>query len=153
MSPPLSRRHLLIGGGTVIAALLGGTIVHAYTGPVSLHFFNHAPTDRHVELTLSSDGQTAFNAEYNVPPTTGDDVGELFDERIIDTAIRGTTYRVSLTLNGQALDDTWTYTPSCTGYSGRGGEPHTDELHIDLLADAAPDEVQVIGDYCGSILG
>lgn len=153
MGLQLSRRHFLIGGGAGAATLLGGTVVHAYSGPVDLHFFNYALTSRNVELTLSSGGQTVFNAEYDVPPATADDVGELFDERIINTAIRGTVYSVSLTLDGRALDDTGTYTPSCTGYSGRGGEPYIDELHIDLLADTASDEVRIGGNHCGSLLG
>lgn len=142
-----SRRTVLIGGGTAVAALVGGTLVYVYTGPVDLRFHNYVPTARTVDLTLSEGGQTAFSDTYDIPAATADgEAGVRAAGRIIDTAIHGTTYQVSLTLDGRPLDRTWPYTPTCTG-----SDLH-DVLDIDLLTEESADDVDVGGSYCGPIL-
>ena len=153
MNAPLSRRQLLVGGGAGVAALLGGTVVHAYTGPVTLHTLNRTTTQRQVTVVLRTGGQTAVDATYTVPPRTDNGVGVVTEERLINRARHGTTYSVDLSVDGTPLRaHSYTYTPTCTGFTEQNGAEMTDEMYIDLPATYSPADVRVVGNSCGSIL-
>jgi hypothetical protein len=152
MSLPFSRRQFLVGGGAGVATLLGGVVVHAATGPVALHILNRTSTERRVGVALIDGGQTAFEEKYTVPPQADNEVGVVTDEQVIEYARHGKTYEVELTVDGEPLRaHTYTYTPTCTGFTDPNGEDITDEVYIDLPAEYTPTDVRVVGNSCGSM--
>lgn len=151
MSPPLSRRRLLSLTGVSALVAVGGTLVHAYTGPIALGLQNLTTSTVTTRVVIDGPRRTVFDETFEVPPARNDEPGRITREAAIDNGVRGTEYRVSVRLPGSPVDPVdASYTATCTGFSDIGDRRISDHVGVDILGQSAPDRILVDGSACSS---
>lgn len=149
----LNRRSLLgltAAGG--LAALTGGTLYHAYTGPVALTVSNLTEAEAEVVVRLERDRESVAETTVTVPARGDDAPGRVERERFVERGRRGTTYTLAVEVPNRDVAETRTeYTQSCTGFSDIDGQRLGDHVGVDLVGQSAPESVVVDASSCSGI--
>jgi hypothetical protein len=161
--PRLTRRRLLAGlGGAAGLGVVGATVYHAYTGPVTLAVENYVRERLSLDTRISHDSSVVHEATYELPafaPTDQPDTSGTgrVKEQVVDHAVRGTTYTVEASTETRALtpgaDDT--YRVTCTGYADIERPDGTEKRladRISLSVRPSPEAgISLGGPYCESV--
>jgi hypothetical protein len=138
----LGRRTLL--GLTATGGLLagvGGTLFHAYTGPVALTVTTLTDTESEVVVRLERGGETVAETTATVPARGDDAPVQIERDQFVGSGRRGTTDTLSVTLPNRDVAETrQQYTQTCTGFSDIDGDRVGDHVGVDLRGSRPPSE-------------
>jgi hypothetical protein len=147
------RRTLL--GLTATGGLLagvGGTLFHAYTGPVALTVTNLTDTESEVTIRLERGEETVAETTATVPARGDDAPGQIEREQFVGSGRRGTTDTLSVTLPNQDVEaTTQQYTQTCTGFSDIDGDRVGDHVGIDIVGQSSPESVVIDASTCSGV--
>jgi hypothetical protein len=151
--PPARRQFLRLAAASGVIGPTGVALFHTYTGHVKRLVQNLTPNRLTTTVAFQRRGTTVLGRSFEVQSDLGGDTRNVFEDTVLENALRGTVYEVAVRFPDLAVEEEVTEecTVTCTGYADAGERRVEDAIRITISGETTPESVTIDQSYCSGI--